>query len=66
VKDISLLTVEQAADRVGVSRQYIYDLIGDKEIQVVDIARKGARRVKLRIRTDHLEEFFERRTLSAA
>ena len=64
--DIKLLTVEEAAEVFGVSRQYMYDLVGDNEVPVVDIARKGARKTKLRIRTDHLNELIERRTLGAA
>lgn len=66
MKEISLLTVREAAARCGVSRGFMYELVADNEIQVVDIARKGARNVKLRIRTDHLEELIERRTLVVA
>jgi excisionase family DNA binding protein len=66
VTEIELVTIEEAGRRLGVSRSSAYRLMRDGELPVVDMARKGSSRPKLRVRVDRLIELVERRTLTAA
>lgn len=66
MNEIQLITVPEAARRLGVSRATAYRLVAAGELQVVDLSRKGALRPMLRVRTDHLMELIQRRTLNAA
>lgn len=61
-----LLTVEAAAKKLGISRPTAYRMVAAKELPVVDVARQGSRRPKLRVPADAVRELIEQRTLAAA
>ena len=61
-----LLTVEEAANKLGISRPTAYRMVASGEIPVVDVARKGARRQKLRVPVKALDDLIKQRSLDAA
>lgn len=60
-----LLTIPQTAERLGCSRWHVYDLIADGLLRSVDIAPRGSRRSKTRVREDDLQKLIDSRTRSA-
>jgi excisionase family DNA binding protein len=62
---LSLLTPAEAAGRIGASEMHIYRLIADGELRAVDIAQRGSRRSKTRVRSDDIEAYIEARTRQA-
>jgi len=48
----------------GCSDQHVYRLIAAGELRTVDIATPGARRPKIRIRSDDLADYIDRNTAS--
>lgn len=58
-----LFTIPDVADRLGVARSTVYDLIARGELRVVDL---GHGRAKSRVREDDLAQFIDRRTHTAA
>jgi excisionase family DNA binding protein len=61
---VELLPVVAAAARLGCSDMHVYRLIADGELSAVDIAQRGARRSKTRVRSDDIEAYIDRKTRS--
>lgn len=61
--DTQLLTIEEVAGRLKLGTTTVYELINDGEIRVIDVARAGSQRPKLRISESELAAFQKRRTL---
>jgi excisionase family DNA binding protein len=61
---LSLLTPAEAAGRIGASEMHIYRLIADGELRAVDIAQRGSKRSKTRVRSDDIDQYIEARTRS--
>lgn len=61
---VELLPVLAAAERLGCSDMHVYRLIADGELSAVDIAQRGARRSKTRVRSDDIEAYIDRKTRS--
>lgn len=61
-----LLTIEEAAKKIGVSRATAYRMVAAREIPVVDMAREGSRRQKLRVPVEAIRDLIEQRALDAA
>lgn len=61
-----LLTVEQAARRLRISRPTAYRRIAARELPVVDVAPEGASRPRLRVPSEAVDELIKRRALDAA
>jgi excisionase family DNA binding protein len=59
---LSLLTPAEAAGRIGASEMHVYRLITDGELRAVDIAQRGSKRSKTRIRSDDIDAYIEART----
>lgn len=57
-----LLTIPQTAQRLGLGRTAVYQLIATGELRSVDL---GHGRSKTRIREDDLLDFVEKRTRAA-
>lgn len=57
---VQLLTVLQAAERLGMKRGWVYLRIKDGSLPVVEV---GSGRSRLRIRSDHVQQFIESRTV---
>lgn len=57
---LPLLTPDAVAEKLGVSRTYIYDRIKDQSIATVNLGTDN--KPKLRIRTDSLQAFIQSRT----
>lgn len=64
--EVVLLTVEAAGRRMGVRRSMAYLLVADGELPVVDVARKGAKRPKLRVHVDAVDAWIRRREQAMA
>jgi len=62
---LSLLTPAAAAARIGASEMHVYRLIADGELRAVDIAQRGSRRSKTRVRSDDIDRYIETRTRQA-
>lgn len=60
-----LLTVDEAAAQFGCGRDLIYGFIADGDLDTVDIARRGAKQAKTRIRETALLALIEARTSNA-
>ena len=60
-----LLTIPDAAERLGCSEMHIYRMVSSGELRAVDISQKGARKSKTRIRSDDLDAYIEARTRCA-
>ena len=60
-KPVRLLTVEEAADLLGVSVHYVYERTRNGTIPYVDL---GVGRAKYRIRSDHFMDFVDSLTHS--
>ncbi|MFO7282929.1 MAG: helix-turn-helix domain-containing protein [Thermobifida fusca] len=54
-----VLTIPDAALRLGCSRQHVYRLINSGALPTIDIASPGARRTKQRITTAALQRYLE-------
>lgn len=61
-----LITVAQAAKKIGISRPTAYRMVAAKELPVVDVAREGSRRPKLRVPVAAIRDLIEQRALDAA
>jgi excisionase family DNA binding protein len=59
---IQLLTISQAAERLGISMNTVYKMISVGDLRAVDMAVPGARSSKTRVRQDDLDAFIEART----
>lgn len=64
-QDSALLRIPEAARELGCSGMHVYRLIASGELRAVDIAAKGARASKLRVRRDDLTAFIDARTSAA-
>ena len=63
--EVVLLTVTAAARRMGISRSSAYRLVEDGDLPVVDVARKGTKRPKLRVDVREIARFVDSRRLEA-
>jgi excisionase family DNA binding protein len=59
---LSLLTPAETGERIGASEMHVYRLIADGELRAVDIAQRGSKRSKTRIRSDDIDQYIEART----
>jgi excisionase family DNA binding protein len=59
---VELLPVVAAAARLGCSDMHVYRLIASGELPAVDIAQRGARRSKTRVRSDDIDAYINRKT----
>lgn len=57
-----LYTPKEAAEQIGCCENHVRNLIADGTLRPVDIARKGARRPKTRVRRDDLERYIDQVT----
>lgn len=57
---VRLYTAVQAAERLGVSDDYIYSRQKDGSLRTVDVGTNG--RKKLRVRADDLQAYIDART----
>ena len=55
--NVRLLTVAEAAERLGCSKPHIYRLIAANALKAVDISAPGSTRSKSRIRVDDLAKY---------
>lgn len=62
VPSVTLLTIGDAAARLGCSDTHIYRLLHAGDLRAVDIAGPGARRTKTRVRSDDLAAYVEQQT----
>jgi predicted site-specific integrase-resolvase len=60
---VVLLKIKDAATRMGVSRSAAYRLVDVGDLAVVDIARTGAKRPKLRVDIREIDRFATERQL---
>lgn len=58
----TLLTIPQAAKRMGVSRSHVYNLIWAGELEFVNAAVKKTGKTKMRISEDAITAFDDART----
>lgn len=61
----ALLTLDQVAERMGISRDGVERLITAGELAAVDVHAAG-KRPRLRIREDTLAAFYETRAINTA
>ena len=54
---VTVLTPQQAADRLGCSKPHIYRLIASGALQAVDISAPGSQRTKTRILAEDLDTY---------
>jgi excisionase family DNA binding protein len=59
---VDLLTIPEAAEAIGSSRQHVYDLINSGELPYVNTATRKAGKTKKRIARTALAEFYDART----
>ena len=59
---VDLLTIPDAAEAIGSSRQHVYDLINSGELPYVNVATRKAGKTKKRIARTALAEFCDART----
>lgn len=59
-----LYTMPEAAEQLGCCENHVRNLIASGQLRAVDIAKKGARRPKTRVRRDDLEAYIDRHTRS--
>lgn len=59
--DPDLLTIPATAQRLSVQKSTVYRLIRNGDLRAVNIARTGTK-PRMRIRTDDLQKFIEKRT----
>lgn len=64
--NLSLLTIKDAAARLGCSGEHVYRLIAAGVLRAVDIAGPAARRTKTRVRSDDLADYIDRQTRGRA
>jgi excisionase family DNA binding protein len=55
-------TVKATAEYLGCSDMHVYRLIAAGELRTVDIAGPAAKRPKIRIRSDDLADYINRKT----
>ena len=60
-----LLTIPQAAERLGIATNTVYKMIASGDLRAVDMSVPGARTSKTRVRDDDLDAFIEGRTREA-
>lgn len=58
-----LLTIPQVAERLGLARSTVYTRIADGDLPVVDVGKGTS---KSRVRSDHLDQYIEKLTRTAA
>lgn len=57
-----LLTPAEAGERIRASEAHVNRLIEDGDLRAVDIAVPGSSRQKIRVRSDDLDAYIEKRT----
>lgn len=57
-----LLTIPETAERMGVSRSHVYNLIWSGELEFVNAAKSKTGRTKMRVREAAIEKFEDSRT----
>lgn len=57
-----LLTIPETAERMGVSRSHVYNLIWSGELEFVNAAKNKNGRTKMRVRESAIEKFETDRT----
>lgn len=57
-----LLTIPQAAERLACSENHAYRLVASGELRAVDIAPRGSKRSKTRIREDDIAAYVNKKT----
>lgn len=57
-----LLTIPETAERMGVSRSHVYNLIWSGELKFVNIAKRKTGRTKMRVSEDAIAELEMSRT----
>ena len=57
---ISVITIQQVADRLGCSKPHVYRLINSGALPAVDIASPDSNRTKTRVRLSDLDNFLSR------
>ncbi|MGH3300369.1 MAG: helix-turn-helix domain-containing protein [Streptosporangiaceae bacterium] len=62
---VSLLPLPIAAERLGCSLNHVYRLVASGELPAVDIAQRGSRKSKTRVRSDDVDEYIDTRTRRA-
>jgi excisionase family DNA binding protein len=58
-------TVQEIAEYLGCSDMHVYRLIAAGELRTVDIGGPDAKRPKIRIRSDDLADYINRKTSGA-
>ncbi|MFC3984948.1 helix-turn-helix domain-containing protein [Streptosporangium jomthongense] len=61
MNDTTLLSIPEVAKRLGVHRTTVYDYISDGDLVAVDIARTGAKRIRLRVPEEALRAYIASR-----
>lgn len=59
----ALLTVTDFAERISVSRTTAYELVAEGAIRVVDLAKKGAQRARLRVPDTEVDRLIAQREI---
>jgi excisionase family DNA binding protein len=57
-----LLTIPETAKKLGLAMTTVYKMIAEGDLRAVDVAVRGAKKSKTRVREDDLEAFIEGRT----
>lgn len=60
--EVVLLTPREAGERLGCSLNHVRRLVARGELRAVDIAGAASTRAKLRVRSDDLARYIDRRT----
>ena len=63
--DIKLLSVADAAERLGCSVMHIYRLVAAGDLRGVDISQPGSARSKTRVRSDDLAAYIDDKSRTA-
>jgi excisionase family DNA binding protein len=64
--EAQLLTIPQAAARLGASDMHVYRLIAAGDLRAVDIAQRGSLRSKTRVRADDIAAYIDQKTRQPA
>ena len=59
VTDVRLLTIDEAAERLGCSKMHVYRLINAGALRSVDISAPDSKRSKSRVRSDDLQSYID-------
>lgn len=62
MKASTLLTIPQAAERMGSSRSHVYNLIWAGELEFVNVAVKKTGKTKMRVSEDAIADYFSVRS----